>query len=86
MLSASVVPSSGASPNSQAPDVFRDGLEPAVLDPLAVVAAHRGVGVAHDQVDGNGVAGRVGDGAEDVPQGVEAEPVAVDAEPLQQAS
>src|SRR5689334_22186514 len=33
-------------------DIIRDSPEPAVLDALAVVPAHRRVGVAHDEVDG----------------------------------
>ena len=40
--------------------------------------------MSHDEVDGNGIAGRVGDGAEDVPKRVEADPRPVHAEPLEQ--
>src|SRR5262249_2408714 len=65
-------------------DVLGHGPEPAVLDALTVVPAHRGVGVAHDEVDGHGVAGRIGDGAEDVPEGVKADPIAVQGELLEQ--
>ena len=60
--------------------MLRDGFQPAVVDALAVVRRHRGVGVAHDEVDGDGIAGGVGDGAEDVSQRVEA-----DAVPIQRA-
>src|SRR5262245_36567079 len=58
-------------PEQPLPDVFRDGLEPAVVDPLAVVAGHRGVTMAHDDIAGYGVAGGVGDGAMDVSERIE---------------
>src|SRR5262249_45282200 len=61
------------------PHVFRGGPEPTVLDALAVVVTQAGVALTHVVVDGQGVARRVGDGADDMPRGVEADPLVMDA-------
>src|SRR5262249_47429597 len=65
--------------NQPVPDACGDGPEPTIVDTFPVVATHRGVSMAHYQVDGYWVAGGIGDGAEDVPEGVEADAFVVDA-------
>src|SRR5262245_61243370 len=66
------------------PDVFSDGLEPAVVDPLAVVPAHRAVAVPHDGVAGYRVTTGISDRPEYVAEGIEGDAVAAQVQLLQQ--
>src|SRR4051794_16110544 len=56
-------------------DVVRDGLQPRIVDTLAVVGGHVGGLMPHDKIARGLVLGAVGHGAENVAKGVEPQPL-----------